>query len=262
MRLAARVAPGSALDGAAHRTLMAGALPRIAFRGDGASRALARALATTALGRVPPEEREWIARIEAHREQLYSREEIPPPAFYPGPPVPGRWAAWWVSVSPVWGLFLMRLVRELSPLSCVELGTGFGISAAYQAASLELNGRGKLITLDAAADWAEIAEEGLSTLQLRRVEVRVGDLSDTLEEALAQAAPVDYVLMDAEHKSAATIHHFESLLPYLSNEAVVVLDDVAFDKDMMRAWTEIKRHARVSRSLDLWRMGVTLISQP
>ena len=34
----------------------------------------------------------------------------------------------------------MRTVRELSPSACLELGAGFGISAAYQGAALELNG--------------------------------------------------------------------------------------------------------------------------
>ena len=46
----------------------------------------------------------------------------------------------------------MRLVRELRPHSCLELGTGVGVSAGYQAAAMELNGVGRLLTLDGSAD--------------------------------------------------------------------------------------------------------------
>jgi predicted O-methyltransferase YrrM len=165
-----------------------------------------------------------------------------------------------VSVPSRWGVFLMRLVRELSPRSCVELGTGFGISAAYQAASLQLNGAGGLITLDAAGEWAEIAEQGFSELGLERVEIEVGELNDTLEDAVTRAAPVDYAFVDAEHQELATHRHFETLLPHLSDGAVVAFDDIIFPEEMMRAWKAISRHARVAVAIGLGRIGVVVIS--
>ena len=51
---------------------MAAALARLARRSDHPSRALATALGDTARGRIPPEERVWIDRIEAHRRGLAS----------------------------------------------------------------------------------------------------------------------------------------------------------------------------------------------
>jgi len=66
------VPPDSRAVGFAYRVLMAASLPRLAARPDAASRALRRALWTTALGRVPREERAWIARIEARRAEMAS----------------------------------------------------------------------------------------------------------------------------------------------------------------------------------------------
>ena len=51
------------------------------------------------------------------------------------------------SIHRPWGAFLLRLVRELRPASCVELGTAIGISPPTRRAGLALNG-----TRDAAND--------------------------------------------------------------------------------------------------------------
>src|SRR5688572_21226429 len=121
---------------------MAAALPRVALRSDRPSRALAAALRDSVIGRMSPDEREWLARIEARRSRLpelltHARDS----AGHHGTLLPDTTrAVRWMSIPSVWGRFLMRLVRELAPRSCLELGTGFGLSTAYQAAALELNG--------------------------------------------------------------------------------------------------------------------------
>src|SRR5947207_1405865 len=164
-----------------------------------------------------------------------------------------------VSIPPVWGPFLMRLVRELSPELCLELGTGVGISTAYQAAALDLNGAGRLITIDGSPEWAALAEQGLSALGLGRVQGEVGPIASTLPGALEDQPPVDYALVDAEHTEEATVGYFHSLLPYLSDGAVVVFDDIPWTSGMRRAWRAIARHPRVS-GFALGRMGVAVMS--
>jgi predicted O-methyltransferase YrrM len=252
---------------------MAGQWPRLARRRDPTSRAVARALHTTALGRVPREERKWIGRIEARRRQLAADQTGVPPGFQPG--AKGRSAAWlasidvpvpvWAiarlfSIPPAWGVFQLRLARELAPASCIELGTGLGLSTAYQAAALELNGRGTLATLEGAQAWAAIAEEGLSTLGLaKRGEVRLGPIDDTLPEVARQMAPIDYAFLDADHSEEATLEHLEVILPHMSPQAVVLLDDITRDEEMRRAWTTISRRDYVTTSLPLGRMGVVVI---
>ena len=43
------------------------------------------------------------------------------------------------------GSILFRLIRNLEPSSCVELGSCVGISASYQAGALSLNKKGQII---------------------------------------------------------------------------------------------------------------------
>jgi predicted O-methyltransferase YrrM len=252
---------------------MVGQLPRLAISRDPTSRALSQALRTTAFGRIPAAEREWIGRIEARRRELAADERAVPPGFEPGSkgaagtrfatlgkPVPIWGISALFSISPAWGVFLMRLVRELAPKSCLELGTALGVSAAYQAAALELNGAGTLTTLEAAQVWGSVAEEGFSTLGLAgRGKVRLGAIDDTLPKVARRMAPIDYAFLDADHTEEATLEHFDVLLPHLSPGAVVLLDDIMFWAGMRRAWKAIKRRERVSLGLSLGRMGVVAV---
>lgn len=84
-----------------------------------------------------------------------------------------------MSLPPPWCLLLMQLVRELAPRFCVELGTAFGISTAYQATAPELNGSGKLATFEGSAAWGELAErtvvlDDVNWPQMRRVDDAIG----------------------------------------------------------------------------------------
>jgi predicted O-methyltransferase YrrM len=253
---------------------MVGRLPRLSLRRDPTSRALVRALRTAALGWTPHEEREWIVRIEARRRELAADKTAVPPGFEAGSkgspavrpatveePVPIWGISAMFSIPSAWGVFQMRLIRELAPESCLELGAGLGVSAAYQAAALELNGTGKLTTLEGARAWAAIAEEGLSALGLAgRGEVRPGPIDDTLPEVAPLIAPIDYAFLDADHTEEATRDHFDITLPHLSPGAVVLLDDITTSREMSRAWKTIRRRERVSASLALGRMGLVAVS--
>jgi len=253
------------------RGRMASALPLLATRRDATSRAIARALASTALGRLPAEEREWVARIEDRRRLLAARQGDTRADFGPQPdglpewavpferPIPTWGATALLSIPPDWGLLLMRLVRELRPRSCLELGTGFGMSTAYQAAALELNRAGSIVTLDAAREWSAIAQEQLAALGLgHRVEQRVGQIAETLDRALQDAAPVDYAFVDAEHVADPTREYFERLVGGLSRPIVIVFDDIGFPRQMRFAWKAIKEHDRTALAIGLTRLGIVV----
>jgi predicted O-methyltransferase YrrM len=251
---------------------MVGRLPRLASRRDLTSSALARALRTTALGAIPAAEREWIGRIEARRRELAADETAVPSGFEARSktgtageraieqPVAIRGISALFSIPAAWGVLQMRLVRELAPESCLELGTGLGLSAAYQAAALELNGTGALTTLEGAHAWGAVAEQGLAALGLaRRCEVRLGAIDDTLPEVVRRIAPIEYAFLDADHTEEATCEHFDVIVPHLSSGAVVLLDDITLSREMRRAWKAIRHRERVLASLDLGRMGVVTV---
>lgn len=236
------------------------------------SHALGSALRMTALRRIPREERRWAERIEQRRAELASEHAETQAVFTERPERGGaRWtqilrpgpvaeACGVISIPPLWGVLLLRLARGQRPAVAVELGTGFGISAAYLAAGLEVNGSGRLATFDGAEKWAAIAEEGTSRLGLTRAEFRVGPLSKTLEEALVELDPVGLTFIDAEHTKESTLRYFRTLLPHLSDGAVLVFDDIDFDAPMWEAWTEIREHPAVAVAVSLGKMGIVSVA--
>ncbi len=255
------------------RLAMVGRVPGLIARRDHVSRAAARALGVTAIGLEGGRERGWIDRIEKRREELASERTAVAPDFDPAAGgVTGSWFAgidgpvpiWGIarmfSIPSAWGAFLLRLIRELSPSSCLELGTGLGLSAAYQAAALELNGAGSLVTLEGADAWAAVAEQGLDELGLAgRARVERGSIDDVLPPLAAELAPIDYAFLDADHSEEATVKHYEIVEPHLASGGIVLLDDVTHSDDMRRAWESIGGSRRASGRLELGRMGLVTI---
>ena len=244
--ITARVPPDAAIVGLGHRVLMASALPALAGRRDRVSLAVSTALRDTAFGRVPAEERAWVDRIETNARRISAGLEIPA-------------AVRWMSLPPVWGRFLIRLVRELAPASALELGTGFGLSTAYQAAALDLNESGRIVSFD-VEDMLAIAAPGLAGLGLEsRTELVGGDIEATLPPRLAGIAPIDYALVDHDHTAAGTLAAFDELLPRLAPGAAVLFDDIGWTAEMRGAWAAVAARERVANTIDLRRLGVAVI---
>lgn len=255
---------------ASARIRMAAPLPRLSASRRPAARALRKALATTSFDRLSGPERQWRERIEAKRAELVADEDSTGPAFEPGSEgerglftmkrerTTVAVAASMMSLTPTWCTLLMRFVRELEPRTCLELGTGFGISAAYQAAALELNGAGRLTTLEGSADWGERARRSLAELGLASVDLIAGPIAETLPGEAERLDPLDYVYIDAEHQAQATLDHFATLEPHLPDGAVVVFDDVNW-AEMREAHAEIAKHRRVASSLVIGRLGFTFV---
>ena len=222
------------------------------------------------------EERAWFDRIERLRAELdISGDPVTRLDHGAGEPGAGRTAEEMLagveqrdtlgqicrrtSKSPFWCTLLFNLVRNSRPDSCIELGTSVGISAAYQAAALELNGTGTFATLEGSPAVADIARDNFRRLGLDRIEVVGGRFQDTLADVLRARQPVDYVFVDGHHDEQATLGYFEQLLPFLAGAALLVFDDIAWSDGMKRAWSRIASDQRVSLAIGLGPLGVCLI---
>lgn len=161
-----------------------------------------------------------------------------------------------------WSFLLFRMLRELRPEVAVELGACVGISAAYQGAALELNGRGRLVTLEGAPDLAERSRRTLSELLLsQRVQVRTGRFADSLPVVLDEIGPVDWAFIDGHHAEEPTLDYMEQVVAHAADEAVLVFDDIDWSDGMRRAWSSIAGDPRFSLVIDLRTVGVAVISR-
>ena len=271
-----RIAPRDALRRLKCRYLASREVRRLAADPDAKAQAIARALQLTLSPSLEAAELARIDRIEHLRRILEASndeivvidygagsptDDLSPEAMAQGRAVTYRLRdlATLVSMPRRWALLLFQLVRQLQPQTCLELGTAMGISAAYQAAALELNGSGRLISLEGAPDVAEIARRNLRALDLTAATVVVGRFADSLPSALETLGPLEYALVDGHHDRDATIEYFLQLLPSLTDDAVVVFDDIDWSSGMREAWQVIREHGSVRLSVDTRKLGLTVV---
>ncbi len=229
--------------------------PRPLGRALAAVEAAARA---TAMHQAAPDERAWMERIEGVRAQL---EASTAAAERAGSQTTVGEITRTASKKPLWASLLFRLVRGLQPERCIEMGTCVGISGAYQAAALEINGGGRLVTLEGYELLVSVARGTFTRLGLAQVEVRGGRFENTLEQALVDLEPVDYVFVDGHHQEEPTLTYFEQIVPHLSDCATLVFDDIAWSEGMARAWARLVADERVTVAVDMGTIGICLLSR-
>jgi predicted O-methyltransferase YrrM len=164
------------------------------------------------------------------------------------------------AVPPHHGLTLHVLVRDTRPSSCLELGTCLGISAAYIASALDVNGHGRLTTLEGGKDLSRVASINFSRIGLANTRFVTGQFLDVLPDVLPQLEPVDFAHVDGHHDGVATQRYFEMILQHLAPRSVIVFDDIRWSRDMRDAWRKIRSHPCVTRSLDLFTFGVCVMN--
>jgi predicted O-methyltransferase YrrM len=157
---------------------------------------------------------------------------------------------------------LFALVRQQKPVNCVELGTCVGISGSYIAAALQLNGRGKLVTLEGGEALADVARENFAALALDcRVSIAVGPFHDTLVGALTQAKPINFIFVDAHHDEHATKNYVAAMLPFMADHAIAVFDDINWSDGMKRAWDTIRAAPYCAAHFSLPDLGIAVFDR-
>ena len=159
-----------------------------------------------------------------------------------------------------WALLLFHLIRRFKPNQCLEFGTCFGISTLYQSAGLALNGSGNIVTMEGAQSLASLARENFQELGCKNILSVAGKFDDVLNEVIDRHQPFDFVFVDGHHEGSATIRYFERLLPSVTRNAVIVFDDIHWSGSMKEAWKYIVRHQRVKYSVDLYQVGIIIVS--
>jgi predicted O-methyltransferase YrrM len=225
-----------------------------------AERKLEVALASLLAYETTVEEQRWLDQIERLRDDLLASTETVWLKTLQADVAVGDICRK-SSVTSDWGLFLFRVVRELKPSVCLELGTLLGMSAAYQAAALDLNDHGRIATVDVSEPLTRLARENLRRLGATRAEVRNGRFQDLLGPLLTEIAPIDLAFIDGAHREDTTLGLFEQILPFTSDAGVLLFDDIAWSNGMKRAWAKIRVAPEVQTSLDFGRLGLCVISR-
>jgi predicted O-methyltransferase YrrM len=158
--------------------------------------------------------------------------------------------------SPVpvkYGKLLSNMAAEFGKPLIIELGTSFGISTMYMAASC----RDALVTtIEGSVAIAGIARQNFTEAGFQNINLINGSFDDVIPEfAVADVRP-GLIFIDGNHRKEPVIKYFNRLAKLSDSKTVIIIDDINYSKEMAEAWNEIKLHERVTISIDICRMGI------
>jgi len=220
---------------------------------------LADAIEAALHKRISAAEKEYVYRIESVRTSLLNSAELISTGSRPVQNA-GTEAVAQIcrkgSKKECWGLLLLKLLRAVQPSVCLELGTCVGISAAYQASALDLNGRGYLVSVEGSTSRAKKARETLEKVGLSNAEVINGEFDDVLPRIFDRFPQVDIAFIDGDHHLESTLENTARVRAHMLDESILVVDDISWSADMATAWKQICQHRRVDIALDLYTVGL------
>jgi predicted O-methyltransferase YrrM len=159
--------------------------------------------------------------------------------------------------SAKYGQLLFRMVHYFKPHNVLELGTSLGITTSYLASSsTEIH----CVSMEGCPQIAQVAKENIDKLDLKNIELVVGNIDNTLIEVLNKINKLDFVFFDANHQSKAILNYFELCLTKVHNYTIMVIDDVYWSDDMEMAWKKIKDHPQVTSTIDLFQIGIVFFN--
>ncbi|MFQ3575007.1 MAG: class I SAM-dependent methyltransferase [Cytophagales bacterium] len=153
---------------------------------------------------------------------------------------------------------LYKTVDKFQPKSILEIGCSLGLSSQYLVKAMPQNG--ELYLFDGNKQVLEHALQ-LCRLQspLKKVVAVHGLFDETLARSLDGISSVDFVYFDGNHTYEATKKYFNMVLPKLSENAILVFDDIYWSEEMKKAWDEIVKHKKITYSIDLFCSGFCFI---
>jgi predicted O-methyltransferase YrrM len=145
---------------------------------------------------------------------------------------------------------LCRLTHYFKPETLLELGTSLGI--ATHAMSLG-HPKTTITTIEGCPNTAAFSKTQLEAFGIENIRVITGDFTEEIEKLASNT--FDLIFFDGNHQKEATLHYFEHLLKTANNNSVFIFDDIYWSEGMTEAWETIKKHPKVSVTIDTFFWG-------
>jgi predicted O-methyltransferase YrrM len=154
-----------------------------------------------------------------------------------------------INVSPTQGQMLALFARMVKARRILEIGTLGGYSTIWLARALPADG--KLVTLEADGDYAQVARENFRRAGLsQQIDLRVGPALDSLPTVEGDAiGPFDLIFVDADKPSNPD--YLAWALRLSRPGTLIVWDNVIRDGAVADAASEDPRVQGVRRLFDL-----------
>jgi predicted O-methyltransferase YrrM len=157
-----------------------------------------------------------------------------------------------------YGRLLSNLAGRFGNGTILELGTSLGISTMYMASA---SSSASVYTIDACRECSGIAAENFSSTGLSNIRQINGSFDDVLPSLLSAGLNPGFVFIDGDHRKKAVTENFSLLAESSGSAAVIAIDDIHDSREMTEAWDEIRHHAKVTATIDIFRMGIVFFRE-
>lgn len=156
-----------------------------------------------------------------------------------------------------YGQLLFRLVNRFKSETILELGTSLGISTMYLAAP---NKKSKVITVEGCPNITKVAKVNFDKIGYQNIDLINQSFDEFLPRYLSKIQHLDFVFFDGNHTKEATLRYFNWCLEKVNDKTILVFDDIYWSKGMKQAWLEIKKHPKITTTVDLFALGIVFFN--
>lgn len=157
------------------------------------------------------------------------------------------------AIKKKYGELLFRLSDHYKPVTILELGTSLGLSTSYLALG---NPNAKVVTIEGCPETSKIALDTFVLANASNITLVNGSFEEILPLTFFDLQSLGLVFFDGNHTKEATLNYFEQCLPYISDDSLFVFDDIHWSEGMNEAWEIIKKHNKVSLTVDIFQFGL------
>jgi predicted O-methyltransferase YrrM len=160
-------------------------------------------------------------------------------------------------ISPKRAELLFRITNYLQPDTILEIGTSLGLAtAALSLGSRSVGIKAKIITLEGCPETAKQAQLQFQKFNFNTIRSEITEFSTYLQNCTLNTEHFSLIYFDGNHSKKATLDYFELLLPTITNETVWIFDDIHWSPEMEEAWEIIKKHPKVTVTIDTFQWGL------
>ena len=146
---------------------------------------------------------------------------------------------------------LYRLVKYFNPENLLELGTSLGIGTSAMALAVPST---RVETIEGCPNTATISQGYFDYFKWKNIKI----YNSTFEEYFNNqtSKKYDFVYIDGNHNKENTLRYFEILLDNVSNDSILIFDDIYWSSEMTEAWQQIIQHPKITVSIDTFYWGI------
>jgi predicted O-methyltransferase YrrM len=155
---------------------------------------------------------------------------------------------------------LYRITNYFQPSTILEIGTSLGLATSALALGAT---KASITTLEGCPETMAMAKNQLQLFNFNNINciqteflVYFTTSNFPLSSRACRGTTSHFIYFDGNHSKTATLSYFELLLPTITNESLWIFDDIHWSAGMEEAWEIIKKHPKVTVTIDTFQWGM------